>query len=71
MGCTDFEETNIESETKTSKDLEEIVVDIIWDRVEQRNSAYDSEEERDYGIDDLDYDYDDFFFFEAHGNYWF
>ena len=42
--------------------LKEIVVDVIWDGVEQ---DYDSEEDRDYDedgntVDDLDYDYDDF-----------
>ena len=44
--------------------LEEIVVDVIWDGVEQEVSThYDSEEERDYDEDgntiDLDYDYYD------------
>jgi hypothetical protein len=49
--------------------LKEVVVDVIWDGVEQECQEitdYDSEDEREYydddenTIDDLDYDYDDF-----------
>jgi len=59
--CYNIEESEIER-------LEEIVVDVIWDGVEQGHSSeYDSEEEREYDsdgntIDDYDYDHDGYSF---------
>ena len=52
----------------SSKDvqrLKEIIVDVMWDGVEQKVSEEDSDSEEDYdydngdGIDELEYDYDD------------
>jgi hypothetical protein len=59
--CYNLEESDVER-------LEEIVVDVIWDGVEQGHSSeYDSEEEREYDsdgntIEDYDYDHDDYSF---------
>jgi len=57
--CYNIEESDVEK-------LEEIVVDVIWDGIEQGHSTeYDSEEEREYDSDGNtieDYDYDDYSF---------